>query len=290
MARHVWWYTQAPQAGENVFYQSLLAYPDGFEAVLLWANPLQFFPMWLFALFMPLALAYNLGILVTLTLNGWSMYLFARYRLSRSRLVPALIAGLIYMVFPVFQGHLYAGHVGLLAQWPVPLLLYFLFRYVQHGGKLRFLLSVLLTFLAAMGHSLQSVYLLAPLMALFFVARMIRRDYVGAARLTLVAITGALLLLLFLLPVLQNTLETSSYRLAGTSAIASICWESYRHPSKTPSGAIMPRIPHRFWASTWAKARVMSGCSARCWHLSGCYFAGNVAGGCWCWRHPGCLR
>ena len=237
MARHVWWYTQALREGENVFFQSLLAYPDGFAAVLLWANPLQFFPMWLFALFMPLALAYNVGILLTLTLNGWSMYLFARRRISRGRIVPALIAGLIYMVFPVFQGHLFAGHVGLLAQWPVPLLLYFLFAYVQHGGRLRFLATVALTVLSAMGHSLQAVYLLAPLMALFLIARMVRRDYVGAARLALVAVSGALLLLLFLMPVLSNTLETSSYRQAGGHVRYSI----------DLLGIVSPSFENAFW-------------------------------------------
>ena len=237
MARHVWWYTHALHEGENVFFQSLLAYPDGFAAVLLWANPLQFFPMWLFALFMPLALAYNLGILVALTLNGWSMYLFARRRISRNRLAPALIAGLIYMVFPVFQGHLFAGHVGLLAQWPVPLLLYFLFSYVQHGGKLRFLATLLLTFMAALGHSLQAVYLLAPLMGLFFVARMMRRDYVGAARLSLVAVTGAFALALFLMPVLPSTLETSSYREAGGHVRYSI----------DLLGIVSPSFENAFW-------------------------------------------
>ena len=237
MARHIWWYQHALATGEDIFYQSLLAYPDGFPAALLWANPLQFFPMWLFAFIMPLALAYNLGILLTLTLNGWSMYLFARHRISRDRHVPALIAGLIYMVFPVFQGHLFAGHVGLLAQWAVPLLVLFLYDYVQDGGKRRFLVAVLFMLLSAMGHSLQSVYLLIPLLGLFLLVRLIRRDYVGAARLVLVSVAGAVLLLLFLSPVLSSTLEMTPYRQAGGHVRYSLDF----------LGVVSPSFENPFW-------------------------------------------
>lgn len=237
MARHVWWYKTALENGESVFFQSLLAYPDGFPGVVLWANPLQFFPMWLFAFVMPLANAYNLGILIALTLNGWAMYIFACQRISRRHRAPAWIAGLIFMVFPVMQGHLFDGHAGLLVQWPVPFLLLSLFNFVDAGRKRWFVLSVIFFLLAAFGHSLQFLYMLAPLLALFLFARLYRRDYVGATRAVSVALVGTLLLLGFLWPVFNLTLQTTQFGEAGGHVRYSI----------DLLGLIAPSFANPFW-------------------------------------------
>ena len=237
MAHHIWWFKTALAQGGDVFYHSLLAYPDGMKALQLWANPLQFFPMWLFAIFMPLALAYNIGILLTLTLNGLTMYLLARQRFSRGQQVPALFAGLIYMVFPLMQGHLFEGHPGLLAQWPVPLLLLFLYEYVNVGGLRRLALAVLFFLLSAMGQSLQALYLLAPLCALFLIVRLLRRDYVGATRLVLVALIGGALLLLYLSPIFAESTAAARHTAAG----------GYVRYSVDLLGLISPSFANPFW-------------------------------------------
>src|SRR5664279_3031209 len=78
-AQHLWWIRHALQTGQPVFYQSMLGYPNGIDGVTLWANPLQFFPAWLFAFVMPLASAANVQILLTLALNGWAMFYLMRY-------------------------------------------------------------------------------------------------------------------------------------------------------------------------------------------------------------------
>lgn len=237
MARHVWWYKTALENGDDVFYQSLLAYPDGFPGTVLWANPLQFFPMWLFAFIMPLATAYNLGLLITLTLNGWAMYIFARQRISHRHLAPAWIAGLIYMVFPAMQGHLFDGHAGLIVQWPVPILLLSLFKYVDAGRKRWFALSVIFFLLSAMGHSLQVVYLHAPLIALFTLARLYRRDYVGATRTVTVALVATILLIGFLWPAIERTLQSPHYREVG----------GYVRYSIDLLGLVTPSFENPFW-------------------------------------------
>ncbi len=237
MARHVWWFKTALESGDDIFYQSLLAYPDGFPSVVLWANPLQFFPMWLFAFFTPLAFAYNLGILITLTLNGWAMYYFARQRISRRRLVPAWIAGLIYMVFPLMQGHLFDGHAGLIVQWPVPILLLCLFKYVDSGHKRWFALALIFFLLSAMGHSLQFLYFHVPLFALFTLARLYRRDYVGATRALSVALVGTILLIGFLSPVIEKTLQSPHYSEAG----------GYVRYSIDLLGLLTPSFENPFW-------------------------------------------
>ncbi len=237
MARHIWWFKTALQNGDDIIGQTLLGYPEGYTLFRLWANPLQFFPMWFFALFMPLAAAYNLGMLLTLILNGMSMLLLARRWLPPRHEFPAILAGLVFMIFPAMQGHLAAGHAGLLAQWPAPLFILLLFDYADSGGSQRFLGAALFFFLAALGHSLQTLYMLAPLTALFFVARLYKRDYVGAARLIAVALAGCAALLLFLSPVMSEAYQRS------TASIGA----GYVRDSVDATGLLSPADGNPFW-------------------------------------------
>jgi hypothetical protein len=215
MARHVWWFKTAIQTGEDIFWQSNLGYPEGFSGVTLWANPLQFFPMWVLAFILPIAMAYNITILLTMALNGWAMYVLARHCFQHDHHTPALIAGLIFMIFPVFQGHLFDGHAGLMVQWAVPLLIYSLFEYTDTGERRWFGWSVLFFLLSPSGHMLQIIYLLLPLMTLFLLARLYQRDYIGVTRVIWVGLVGGSLLLLYLSPVVGDTLQTSQYTQAG---------------------------------------------------------------------------
>ena len=237
MARHIWWYKTALQTGTDVFEHSLLGYPDGFPALQLWANPLQFFPMWLFAFMMPLAAAYNVGLLFTLVLNGWAMYLLARRRIGTTNLFPAFIAGLIFMIFPTMQGHLFDGHAGLLVQWTLPLFINCLFDYADHGGTRPYLLALLFFLLSAMGHTLQIIYALVPLCLLFILARLHRRDHVGVARAAAVVLPGCGLLLLFLSPILAQTLNSPRLTAVGGQLRYSI----------DLLGVVSPSFANPFW-------------------------------------------
>ena len=231
MARHIWWYKTALQTGADIFQHALLGYPEGFPAVQLWAHPLQFFPMWLFAFVLPLAAAYNLGILFTLTLNGLSMYALARRQLTPASRWPAFFAGLVYMTFPIMQGHLFDGHAGLLAQWSLPLFILWLFVYAEHGGKRRFIVGALLFVLACLGNSLQVIYAMLPLAVGFCGARLLRRDQVGAARSLAVTMAGCALLALFLSPVIGSALASPGFVEAGGYARYSIDLLSLASPS-----------------------------------------------------------
>ena len=128
--RHSWWIKHALQTGQPLFFQPLLGYPDGLNGAWLWAIPLQSFPVWLLAFVLPLPAAFNLTVLMRLALNGWAMHLLI-HDLTGKR-APALLAGLIFMLYPTFQGQLAVGHIGLLTLWPVPLYLYTL-RRVQNS-------------------------------------------------------------------------------------------------------------------------------------------------------------
>jgi len=232
MARHIWWYKTALQDGEDIFGQSLLGYAEGYTLFRLWANPLQFFPMWLLAFFVPLAAAYNLGIILTLVLNGLTMMLLARRWLPPQQEFPAILAGIVFMIFPAMQGHLAAGHAGLLAQWPAPLFILLLFDYADSGGTRRFFGAVSCFLLAALGHSLQILYLLAPLTMLFLLARLYKRDYVGAARLIAVAMAGCLALLIFLSPVLGEAFQRTTSELGAGHVRDSVDVASALSPAK----------------------------------------------------------
>lgn len=126
-AHHIWWLKYALQTGQPLYVQPLLGYPDGLNSAWLWAVPLQSFPAWLFAFFLPLPAAFNLSALLRLALNGWAMQALA-YDLTGGKRGPALLAGLIFMLFPTFQGQLAVAHTGLLALWPVPLYVLALLR------------------------------------------------------------------------------------------------------------------------------------------------------------------
>lgn len=251
MARHIWWFKTALQNGGPIFFQPLLGYPDGIAGVSLWANPLQFFPMWLFALFLPLPVAYNLTLLLTMALNGWALYWllwrmlnWGKWTLHTAR-AGALVGGLIFMAHPIFQGHLAGGHAGLLVLWPAPLLVYALFklralgwwssiphskplhlpdapqpavpralREVRRSTALWIIFGALCFMLTAGGHALQAIYVLLPLVGLFLLRLIAERNWRGLWRVVVMSVLGSAGLLIFLLPSIIGTLdETDAYLL-----------------------------------------------------------------------------
>lgn len=256
MGHHIWWFKYALQNGQPLFYQSLLAYPDGIQGISLWSNPLQFFPAWAFAFFMPIATAYNVTILLTMALNGLAMWWLVRYLLQRASPsmsnddyseIPALFAGLVFLAFPIFQGHLFGGHAGLMVMWPVPLLVWALFRLIEPTTTVttaitvsrstilrRFALAVILFVMSPFGHTLQLIYVLMPLMGLFLLWRLAQRDWRGAAYVTVVGLMGGVLLLIFLIPVIQDTFSTEAYAGEGfveySADLLGIVTPSFMHP------------------------------------------------------------
>ncbi len=244
MTRHIWWIKHALQTGQPLIFQPLLGYPDGMQGVILWASPLQFFPGWLFAFFMPLPAAYNLFALLTLALNGWAAYWLV-WKLTGVR-PAALLGGLAFMTAPVIQGHLAGGHGNLLVQWPLPLLVYHLLRVgglllsvsgqdVSASSWRDIVWAVIFFVLTTMGHTLQLICAVLPLVAVIAVTLLIRREWRGLLRLVVTSIIGSGLLLLFLLPVLISTLATSAYTTEGGGVdysidLLGIVTPSFNHP------------------------------------------------------------
>jgi len=215
-AHHMWWFKTALAQGESPFFASNLAYPDGLDGVTLWSNPLHFFPGWLLATITPLPFAYNLQLLITLALNGLAMFGFSRWLLRQSKaadsaLFPALLAGLIFMLYPTMQGHLGAGHAGLMVQWPLPLAAWALLRLRDHSGAWAILLAGACGALISAGHPLMTIYSLAPLAGSLLLALLFKREFRAAMRVGLAAILGAGLHFIYLLPTLSATFGTAAY-------------------------------------------------------------------------------
>jgi len=244
MTRHIWWFKYALQYGQPLIFQPLLGYPDGMQGVILWSDPLQFFPAWLFAFVMPLPAAYNLQCLLNLALNGWAAY-FLLWKLTDGKRSPALLAGVVFMAAPTMQGHLAGGHGGLLVQWPLPLLAWSLLRLRASSGQpsaislksdLRVIFPAIIYFvLLPLGHTLQLIYAGLPLVGVFGLTLLVKREWQALRRLILVVIIGIALLFVFLLPVLEVTLDTSAYTEEGGGVAFSIdllgvVTPSFNHP------------------------------------------------------------
>ena len=126
---NIWWGREALAHGATAFFYSpLLFAPFGFNLTLHTHTALQ-------AMLGAVALgrfssvsAQNLLILATLTLNGFSAFLFARDRTNSS--APAVMAGAVFGVSPYVSAHL-LGHFSLISVWCLPLFLWCITRAVE---------------------------------------------------------------------------------------------------------------------------------------------------------------
>jgi len=231
--RHIWWIKHALQTGQPIFDQPLLVYPDGLTGAWLWGNPLQSFPAWLFAFILPLPAAFNFSALLTLALNGWAMYWLLWHLTDKNR-GAALLAGVVFLAAPTFQGQLGAGHTGLLVLWPVPLYIYSLTR-LKNQPHFRWLAWSAIFFVVSLwGNMLLIVFLIAPITALFALVRLVERDWRGLAWLVGAAGLGALLSLIFIAPVARETLNTpaiqESNEVRYSADLLSAVTPSFYHP------------------------------------------------------------
>jgi hypothetical protein len=229
----IWWMKHALQTGAPLFFQPLLAYPDGLSAAYLWSIPLQSFPAWLFALAMPLPAAFNLSILLTLALNGWSMFFLVSY-LTKNR-AAAWVSGLVFMAFPTFQGQLAAGHIGLLQQWAVPLFIYALLRLRESGERRWMIYGAVFFVVSLLGSSLNLIYVMFPVTAAFFCLLLIRREWAALRRTILTIFLGGLGSLIFLAPVLLDSASsptnlTEGGTVAFSADLLAVVSPSFQHP------------------------------------------------------------
>jgi hypothetical protein len=223
-----WWTRYALQHGRDLLFTPLQFYPIG---VSLAAHSLSFYNsfVWipLAALFGDIA-AYNLTILLTFVLSGYTMCLLAEYLVNQGSgirdqgsggpipdprsLIPSLLAGLVYAFAPYhFSQSL--GHVSLASvQW-FPLLALFALKTVREATWRNAVAIGLLVGLIA-ATRLQFLVLGGVVFAIFVAADWIsaRRDWVRGAigRLLAAAALGLILSLPIVLPAAQLFTQAAS--------------------------------------------------------------------------------
>ncbi|GAB4411508.1 MAG: hypothetical protein Kow00106_05780 [Anaerolineae bacterium] len=166
VTRHIWWAGEALRQGANPFDQRLLAYPDGFMSWVQWAHPLQYLPGAVLSLVIAPLTAFNILLLITLTLNGLAAY-WLGLELSDGRRPAALLGGLIFLAYPAVQGHLSVGHLGIVTLYPLPVLARCLWRVWRRGAGWRAVVLGAAAFaLTALAYIAHPAYLLAPLVIL----------------------------------------------------------------------------------------------------------------------------
>ena len=250
---HIWWIKMALQTGQNPFFMPNLLYPDGLSATLLRSLPLQSFPAWLFAFVMTLPAAFNISALLTLALNGWAMFVLVNYLVKypltpksplphkagvptswgEGTLAPALVAGLVFMIYPAFQGQLGAAHVGLLTLWPAPLYFCALLHLRDTAHLKRTILAGAILFMVSLwGSVLLLIYLIAPITAVFFAMRIAARDWRTVRRALVMVVLGGIFALPFVVPLAIETLhappEAGAVRYS--ASLLGVVSPSFYHP------------------------------------------------------------
>jgi hypothetical protein len=212
-AHHIWWINHAIRNGEPIFFQPLLAYPDGLPGAWLWGNPLQSSPAWLFLFVMPLPAAYNLGALLHLSLNGWAAY-FLGWRLTRS-LPAAILGGTVFALYPALQGHLIASHIGLLVLWGVPFYALALLRLRDHTRPQDLALAALALVISVLGNNLLLIYVLFPLSLVLVLVALSGRDWPWFGRMLAAGVLGGAGASVFILPVLLEQIASPRRAIGG---------------------------------------------------------------------------
>ncbi len=213
-AHHIWWFTEALKTGQSPFFQPLSLYPEGLSAEWVWSAPLQSFPSWMLAFFMPLAVAYNIPVLLTLALNGITMMALGRRLLGIDTSASkwgAFLAGLIFMSYSAFQGQLGASHTGLVVLYPIPLLLIALMNVRdQFSGRWLIVAGVLFA-VSLWGNLLTLFYLVLPVAIVLILETLFKRQWRGFWRIMLAFVIGGMIALPFMIPTLLSSLNDPYY-------------------------------------------------------------------------------
>jgi hypothetical protein len=223
-----WWTRYALQHGYDLLFTPMQFYPTG---VSLATHSLSFYNsiIWipLSALFGDIA-AYNMTVMLTFILSGYTMFKLADYLLAEDRrrkaadgaepasvigpLIPALIAGIIYAFAPYHFSQSLA-HVSLASvQW-FPLLALFIMKAAREQSRWNVIAIGVVTFLLT-ATRLQFLVLGAVVFAIFVLIDWLaaHRDWVRGAigRLIVGAVLGLILSLPIALPAVQLYVQSSS--------------------------------------------------------------------------------
>jgi len=142
-----WWLERCLLNLKNPFYTDYLYYPQGADLIF---HGMAFFDMvisFLFQRMFNLIVAYNLLILLSLIISGYSAYLLVKY-LTCDR-ISSFLSGIIFAFCPYILGQIYNGALGLVWTAWLPLYVLFLFKFLRERKRKYVFLSMLILFLVA---------------------------------------------------------------------------------------------------------------------------------------------
>lgn len=201
-----WWVKEALLAGQNPFYTTMLYYPEGASLLshnIAWLN---------FAFWLPLQAvvgeitAYNLMFLAIYTLNGFTLFLFARETIGHE--MAAFVAGVIFCTWPYTISHY--DHPNMILIFPLPLVLLYLGRLLRRQQRRDVVLTAV--FLAMLGIGRWQLLLMSlPLIIGFVIWILVTspgaRTKAGLGRLAGAGLLALLLMLPLVLPLIQSQLQ-----------------------------------------------------------------------------------
>ena len=120
--------------------------------------------------------------------------------------LPAFLAGLVFAIYPAFQGQLGAGHTGLLVLWPMPLYILALMTVAETDRpRWRWVaLAGLLFAVSLWGSLLLLLYVTLPFTALYGLVLLGKKRWRSLGRVVVVLVVGVLVALPFAWPTLAE--------------------------------------------------------------------------------------
>src|SRR5690606_28846485 len=112
----------------------------------------------------------------------------------------------VFLTYPTFQGHLAAGHTGLLALWPFALYAHALLNLRAAPSWRGAVAAAVLFAMTGWGGTQLLIFTTAPLTVAIALVLLIERNRAALLRLLAAAAAGALLALVFALPLLRDAL------------------------------------------------------------------------------------
>lgn len=236
--RMIWWVKYALQHGLNPFYQSYFGYPSGFFSAIQWSQPLVYWPASLLSFILTPIASFNLWALVVLILNGITAYWLCLDVLGQTEnpgesipiILAALLGGLIFMIFPTVQGHLFASHVNVVSNYSLPILILCLYRIINGRGTRRIALLGAVAFWVLLLSNYTGLFaLIIPLIVfgggyvlVFKLRNLFNDQWRGIKQLAMVFGGGALLSIPFYAPLAAdafNPVQSAYLKLASAGWI-----------------------------------------------------------------------
>jgi hypothetical protein len=194
---NLWWFRQALATGQNPYHTPLWYPPDGTDLYLGTLAPvnglLALLPQLLFG---PLV-AYNLLVLLNLTLAGLATFLLARRVTGHAG--GAAVAGLVMTASPFLIYQLNIGHLNVVALYGLPFFAYSLLRAAD--GRRRHIplaaLAILVTALSEWQPAVSALLVAGVLLAGHLLALRGRRPWGAPLRMVAAGLLGGLLILPF---------------------------------------------------------------------------------------------